>query len=242
MCVEGTGMQPCHSVLQHNLSEKAERFLQGNLEESVKKCQVLLEELNKPLETGIRQRKYSKPGGHNIFKTEMQNLIVSYQQHPGKGMKANEVLKKFLDEKEKIETTILQTDQSLTENEKMMAAQKAQSEAIEREKKIVEEKNWRLQETMEAEKRSQELQLAMIQEKNEQDRNTLIEENKWLIEEKMKEKDNMMKEGMKKQCEMLEYEIQQLKRQQEEAKGSFLGNVISGILPGVFSRFVKKIF
>ncbi|XP_063292046.1 guanylate-binding protein 1-like isoform X2 [Pelobates fuscus] len=232
-----------HKTLIHNLSEKAEIFLKDNLEKSVQKCQYLLEELNKPLETGIRQGKYSKPGGHNVFKTEKQNLIVSYQQHPGKGMKANEVLKKFLNEKEKIETTILQTDQSLTENEKMMAAQKAQSEAVEREKKIVEENNRRLQETMEAEKKSQEEQLAMIQEKNEQDRNKLIEENKWLIEEKMKEKENMMKEGMKKQCEMLEYEIQQLKKQQEEAsQGSFLGNVISGILPGVLSSIVKKIF
>uniref|UniRef100_A0A8C5PXB3 Guanylate-binding protein/Atlastin C-terminal domain-containing protein n=1 Tax=Leptobrachium leishanense TaxID=445787 RepID=A0A8C5PXB3_9ANUR len=228
--------------LSQSLAQKTEIYYQRNVDESIKICKALIQDLNGPLEAGIKEGRYSKPGGHSLFQQELSRVVEAYNGRSGKGIKAADVLQEFQKEKGKTGAMILQTDQSLTEHEKKIAEQKAKAEAEERERRLVEEKNRKLQETMEFEKRNREEQLQLLNQKHDQEKQRMKAENDWMIKQKQMEMEQMQNEGMKKQYEMLEYQIEQLKKQNEASnQGSFLGNLVSAVLPGGLTPIIKKI-
>uniref|UniRef100_A0A8C5WMF4 GB1/RHD3-type G domain-containing protein n=1 Tax=Leptobrachium leishanense TaxID=445787 RepID=A0A8C5WMF4_9ANUR len=228
-------------VEKQSLAQKTEIYYQRNVDESIRICNALIQDLNGPLETGIKEEKYSKPGGHRLFQQELSRVIEAYNGCLGKGIKAADVLQEFLQEKEKTGAMILQTDQSLTEHEKKIAEQKAKVEAEEREKLIIEEKNQRLQETIELEKKSREEQLRLLHQKYEQEKQKMKEENEWMIQERQKEMEQMMKEGMSHKSDMLQEEIQNLQRQNEATNQESTSDAFDAALPGVLGTLVKKL-
>ncbi|KAM4703033.1 guanylate-binding protein 1-like [Rhinophrynus dorsalis] len=223
----------------HGLVEKMTKYSQCNEEESSKFCRALLKKLSERLERGIAEKEYSKSGGHQHFIEEKESLIEAYHRSPGKGIKATEALQDFLTEKKEVETAILQADQSLTDKEKEMAEQRAQTEAAERENQILKENKERLEELMEDQKRSFQKQKEMLEQKMEDERKKMMEQNEWMIQEKLKEQEAMLKEGFHKQYEMLNDQIESLKKQNENAsKKSFLEEILSIVVP-VISPLIR---
>ncbi|XP_053547064.1 guanylate-binding protein 1 isoform X2 [Bombina bombina] len=226
------------------LLEKQKEYSQSNEMASIKKCRTVIQQLSMNMEKRILEGYYSKPGGHKYFAEDKQKLIDEYHQSQRKGVKALEVLQEFLKEKENVETAILQADQSLTDKEKQIKEQRAQAEAANREKQILEENKKCLEKQMEDQKRSFKEQEEMMLQKMEEERKKIIAENEWLIKEKLKEQEAMLKEGFNKQCDMLSDQINSLRRQNEEAsRGSIFGDILSAVLPGavgqLFGRLLK---
>uniref|UniRef100_A0A4X2JW75 GB1/RHD3-type G domain-containing protein n=1 Tax=Vombatus ursinus TaxID=29139 RepID=A0A4X2JW75_VOMUR len=102
------------------LESKKDDFIHQNEEESTKYCQTKLEDLSQTLTEAISQGTFSVPGGYRLYRKEREKMMNNYHQVPRKGVKADEVLQRFLQSLAMTEESILQTDQALTEQEKAM--------------------------------------------------------------------------------------------------------------------------
>ncbi|XP_069804826.1 guanylate-binding protein 4-like isoform X2 [Dendropsophus ebraccatus] len=227
--------------LLEELAGKKAEYMKINEEASVKKCRALLQKLSADLEKGIKEGKFSVPGGYNMFTREKKALEVDYLRTKGKGVKSLEVLQEFLKEKESVESTILTADKTLAEKEKKLAEQKSQAEAAAREKEILEKANMDLQKNLENEQESYKMHLEMLEKKMSEEKEKMKEENEWLIKEKLKEQEEMLAGGFKKQCQMLEEEIKQL-REENRKPTSLMGEILDAVLPGALGKLVKKVF
>ncbi|CAJ0953400.1 unnamed protein product [Ranitomeya imitator] len=192
------------------------------------------------MEKGIREGKYSVPGGYKLFTDEKKTLEANYLRAKGKGVKSLEVLQQFLKEKESVESTILIADKTLEEKEKRLAEQKSQAEAASRAKEILERTNMELEKNLASERESYDMHMKMLEKKISEEREKIKEENEWLIKEKLKEQEEMMKGGFKTQCQMLEDEIGRL-REENRQPISLMDEIITTFLPGTLGKIVKKV-
>ncbi|XP_052035071.1 guanylate-binding protein 5-like isoform X2 [Apodemus sylvaticus] len=115
--------------LESLLSAKQDELCKKNVDASAALCSNLLQSIFKPLEQEVAQGVYAKPGGHSLFLQRMEQLKAQYRQRPGKGTQAEEVLQKYLNAKEPVSNTILQTDQALTAKERQRKEEQARAEA-----------------------------------------------------------------------------------------------------------------
>ena len=104
--------------LKMQLAAKQNDFHKRNLEASQNRCSALLEDIFHPLEENVKQGVYSKPRGHCLFIQQRDELKAKYNQELRKGIQAEEALQKYLESKESMSVTILQTDLALTAMEK----------------------------------------------------------------------------------------------------------------------------
>ncbi|XP_032970716.1 guanylate-binding protein 5-like isoform X4 [Rhinolophus ferrumequinum] len=115
--------------LQTLLETKQDDLCKQNLEASSDRCSALLRDIFGPLEEDVKQGIYSKPGGHHQFIQKTEELKAKYYQEPRKGIQAEEALRKYLQSKESVSDTILQTDLVLTKREKEMEEARKKAEA-----------------------------------------------------------------------------------------------------------------
>lgn len=238
------------------IKDKQDKFLLQNEETSVKYCQDKLEQLSKSLMESISAGIFSVPGGHKLYMETKKRIEQDYWQVPRKGVKANEVLQRFLQSQAAIENSILQADKALTDGEKAMAAERAKKEAAEKEQELMRQKLQEQQQQMEAQKRSLEENILQLKEKMEKERETIVKEQNMMLEHKLKVQEDLLKEGFKKKSEEMNAEINHLKNMIDTAQKdtthwiekaldviSMLcvpGKPIHNIVRGIFSPMKKK--
>uniref|UniRef100_A0A4W5P2I2 GB1/RHD3-type G domain-containing protein n=1 Tax=Hucho hucho TaxID=62062 RepID=A0A4W5P2I2_9TELE len=88
-----------------------------NLQESQRACKHIIEHIFAPLKVQLRNGSYMTPGGYKHYCDDLKMMTSEYRSAGGKGVKAEEVLKEYLDGKESTGQAILSADQSLTEAE-----------------------------------------------------------------------------------------------------------------------------
>ncbi|XP_075695117.1 guanylate-binding protein 6-like [Rhinoderma darwinii] len=233
--------QEYQSKLKEELGHKKAAYMKQNEEASVRKCRALLQELSAAMEKGISEGKFAVSGGYKLFSEEKESLQTDYRKATGKGVKSLEVLQEFLEEKKNVESSILMADKSLQEKEKKLAEQRSQAEAAAREQEILEKANMDLKKNLENEQESSKMHVEMMQKKMDEDREKIKAENEWLIKEKLKEQQDMLDAGFKKQSQMLEDEIKQLREEKSQPQ-SLIGEILQLIPPivkAVLSRDQK---
>ncbi|KAI4549345.1 hypothetical protein MG293_001675 [Ovis ammon polii] len=102
------------------LDRKRDDFCNQNLKASEDHCSALLKDIFSPLEEDMKQGIYLKPGGYHLLMEKRQELKKKYVQEPRKGIQAEEILQEYLKSKESVTDVILQTDQTLSEKEKLI--------------------------------------------------------------------------------------------------------------------------
>ncbi|XP_006831125.1 PREDICTED: guanylate-binding protein 4-like [Chrysochloris asiatica] len=226
------------------IEKKKEEFILQNEEASDKYCQAKLTELSESLMESISRGAFSVPGGHNLYLEVKKRVEQDYMGVPRKGVKANEVLQRFLQSQAPVEESILQSDKALTDREKVIAAERAKMEAIEKEKELLKEKQKEQQQKMEAQEKSFKENMEQLKEKMEKDREALLREQERVLEHKLKVQEELLMEGFKKKSEELNNEIDKLQKEIEAAKNhsgfSNLLDVIGDtliVLPGA-SKFI----
>ncbi|XP_027730457.1 guanylate-binding protein 2-like isoform X2 [Vombatus ursinus] len=147
--------QKFQKALVIQLEAKRDAFCNQNLNESAQRCRALLQDIFRPLEEGVKQGFFSKPGGYGLFLQKKQELIEKYNQHPRKGIQAEATLQEYLRSKEDVAKTIEQTDQALTAKEKEIVAEQEKAQAAEAAAKQLQELQMRNQERQEQKKKSQ---------------------------------------------------------------------------------------
>ncbi|XP_052034444.1 guanylate-binding protein 1-like [Apodemus sylvaticus] len=131
--------QVFRTKLEMELERKQREFITKNQEKSSDRCSALLQDIFSPLYEDVKQGLYYKPMGYRLFLQKIEELKKKFYEQTGKGVQAEEALRKFLKSKEDIEAAILQIDQSLTEKEKTTEVERVKAEAKENTSKLLEE-------------------------------------------------------------------------------------------------------
>ncbi|XP_074077821.1 guanylate-binding protein 6-like isoform X2 [Macrotis lagotis] len=223
------------------LEKKKNEFICQNEEESTQYCQAKLKYFTETLMEAISQGTFSIPGGYKLYRKEREKIIKNYHEVPRKGVKAEEVLQRFLQSLAMTEESILQTDQALSEQEKALEVEQVKREAAEKEKKLLEQEQMEMQQKMEAQKRSYEENISQLKKKMEEDRIQILEKQEMIMNHNLKEQKRLMEEGfhkkaeeMKRQMEILQKKIKNAEKTKHSWLHSFLdsiGNVLIH-LPG----------
>ncbi|ELK38650.1 Guanylate-binding protein 6 [Myotis davidii] len=200
------------------IKDKQDKILLQNEEASVKFCQEKLEQLSMSLMEGISAGIFSIPGGHKLYMETKERIEQDYWQVPRKGVKAHEVLQRFLQSQAATENSILQADKALTDREKAMAAERAKKEAAEKDQELLRQKLQEQQQQMEAQERSLQENILQLKEKMERDRETIVREQNMMLEHKLKVQEYMLREGFKNKSELMNAEISHLRNKIDTAQ------------------------
>lgn len=205
--------------LRAKLEEKRDDFCNQNLKISSDRCSALLEEIFNPLEEDVKQGIYSKPGGYRLFLEKTKELKEKYQQTPGKGLQAEEVLQTYLSSKESMTDAILQTDQTLTEKEKIIELERVKAESAEASAKMLEEIQRKTQQMLEDKEKSYQEHVRQLTEKIESERAQMQEEQRNILALKLQEQEKILREGFQAESRRLAEEIKNLQREVSKPRG-----------------------
>ncbi|KAM8926987.1 guanylate-binding protein 3-like [Pelodytes ibericus] len=230
--------------LMSELNQKFERFSKYNEQASTTKCRAIIKDLSTSLEQRLINGDFCKPGGHVEFVKEKQRLVDDYKKANGKGIKAKEILKEFLEEKHSVEKSILHSDKCLSEREKEMKERMIQKEAQDRQLELEYENKERLEKIIKEQERNFEKQTLMLRKKLEDERVKMLEENEWLIKQKEKEMQLLREQGFPSKADMVQGQVNDLQDQNTTFSNSnsvmdgilTLAELASLLLPGVFGK------
>ncbi|XP_040854467.1 guanylate-binding protein 1-like [Ochotona curzoniae] len=205
--------------LAAELDVKRNNFCEKNEKESSDRCTALLQDIFGPLEKEVKQGIYSKPGGYRLFYQKNKELKEKYYQEPGKGIQADEILKRYLDSKEDVTQALLLTDQSLTEKEKDIEVERIKAEAAEKAKEMLQEYQKRNEQILQEKAKSYEEFLKQAMVKMEKDRAELMAEHQRMLTFKLLEQQKLLNEGFKEESQKLAKEIQYIKENAKKSSG-----------------------
>ncbi|XP_063168613.1 guanylate-binding protein 1-like [Candoia aspera] len=235
--------------LVKTLDSKKEEYCRRNELKSSEVCLAVLRSLSEGLEQKIKNGAYSRPGGHQEFVNDLKEVEERYHGTPKKGIMAENTLKEFLQSKESISKTILQSDTTLTEKEKEMADAMVKTKAAELEQEVQKQQIAMLEQKLEDQRQSYDMNLQELKEKMDNERRNLLEEQEKMISSKLREQEAFLKEGFQKEASQLSGEIQELKKKKEEVQKpswftsafEILGDVVSVALPGLVGKAVGAV-
>ncbi|XP_005610494.3 guanylate-binding protein 6 [Equus caballus] len=200
------------------IKDKKEDFILQNEEESVNYCQAKLDQLSTVLMESISAGTFSVPGGHKLYMEAKERIERDYWRVPRKGVKANEVLQRFLQSQAAIENSILQADKALTEGEKAAAVERAKKEAAEKEQEMLRQRLQEQQQQMEAQKKSLQENIDQLEKKLAWERENLLREQNMILEHKLKVQRDLLNEGFRKKADEMNAEINGLKNMIDTSK------------------------
>ncbi|XP_061042340.1 guanylate-binding protein 1-like [Eubalaena glacialis] len=204
--------------LAAQLDKKRDDFCNKNLKASSDHCSALLKDIFSPLEEGVKEGIYSKPGGYRLFIEKIQELKKKYLQEPRKGIQAEEILQEYLKSKESVSGAILQTDQTLSEQEKLIEVERVKAESAQAAAKMLEEMQIKNQQMMEQKEKSYQEHVKQLTNKMERDRAQLLEEQEKTLSLKLQEQARLLQEGFQEENRRLHNEIQNLQKKMNKPR------------------------
>ncbi|XP_076789437.1 guanylate-binding protein 1-like isoform X2 [Arvicanthis niloticus] len=202
--------------LGSQLEERWDNYCKHNTKVSANRCWALLQDIFRPLEEGVKQGIYSKPGGYYLFVQETQRLKEKYHGQPKKGLQAEEVLQTYLKSKEAISHAILQTDQNLTKKEKEVIVERKKTESTMAAVKLLKETLKKNENLMKQKEQSYEEHIRQLTQKMENDRIQLKAEQERTLSLKLQEQKQLLQEGFQKESRKLQEEIKNVENRYKE--------------------------
>ncbi|XP_023576090.1 guanylate-binding protein 6-like isoform X1 [Octodon degus] len=222
--------------LVETIEKEKQDFLLKNEEESHQYCQKELTLLSKALMESISAGRFCAPGGHKRYMEMRKKIEEDYCQVPRKGVKAREVLQKFLHSQAATEDSILQSDKELTKRDRAIAAGKAKKEAAEMEQKISAARIQEEKQKQEALQRTHRENMEQLEKKLISERENLLKEQKMMLEQQMKIQMEYLKEGFKKKSEEMNDVVKSMNNQLqavERDNNSFITGALNSVGEGI---------
>uniref|UniRef100_A0AAY5KBU7 GB1/RHD3-type G domain-containing protein n=1 Tax=Esox lucius TaxID=8010 RepID=A0AAY5KBU7_ESOLU len=241
------------------LQEEYEKICERNYMESKKACESKIERIFAPMEEKLKDGSYMTPGGYKEYCHDQKLSISEYRSEGGRGVKAEEVLKEYLERKDSIGYAIMSADKSLTDADQRAKAEEAKREASERETRAMEEKLAVQERLILDQQRTYEENMNQLSERMERDSKNALEEHDRVLQARLKEQNDLLQQGFNDKAREMQREIDNLKglkAQEEENKPSFMRSALDnigtaaamflpGIIPkiaGVGLKFFSKLF
>ncbi|XP_065435444.1 guanylate-binding protein 1-like isoform X3 [Chrysemys picta bellii] len=212
--------QQYQQQLKDKLDSKRAELCHRNEEASSDRCKAVLMELSQELEERVREGSYSVPGGYQRFLADQREMVEKYQRVPWKGIMAAEVLQEFLKSKETVAQAVLQTDQSLTDRQREIEAERARAEAAEREAQLSQEMQAKTEQLLQDQTRSHQEHVQQLTAKMEQDRKQLLAEQERALALKLQEQERLLREGFRGEAARLEQQMQNLRQEMNRPRRS----------------------
>ncbi|KAG5848210.1 hypothetical protein ANANG_G00096040 [Anguilla anguilla] len=181
-----------------------------NEEMSRNHCIALLLQLADDMEP---EESYMKPGGYQRFKAHLDKLVELYKSALGKGVKAEEALEDYLSEKNQLEKIILTADRNLSEQQRHLEEQRAQTERAKQRAAAAREQQEALERRMNDVERARRENERQLMEKMERDRRALLAENQQVMDQRLREQRALLEEGYNSRAERWDGEIRQLREE-----------------------------
>ncbi|KAA0718778.1 Guanylate-binding protein 1 [Triplophysa tibetana] len=187
-----------------------------------------VQEAFKVYKSGMEKVKNNFPVSVTDFTSEHQKfsklatsefMKCSFKDDKGDYLKqlvAEAVLNEILNEKEAEGKSILHADEKLTENDRKIQEEKEKTALLEQKCKEEEEKRTESEQMMVVEQERLQDRMKQIEEKVKQEMEQQQEEMERAVESKVKEQEALMNKGFKEKAELMEDEIKNLKKQQDE--------------------------
>ncbi|XP_060113718.1 guanylate-binding protein 1-like [Heteronotia binoei] len=214
----GDHLEKFQADLVRNLQERKEEFCRRNEQVSSDHCLAVLMDLSQELDDGITKGIYSVPGGYQRFLEKQHEIVEKYRLVSGKGIQAEMALEEFLRSKKSVAESILQMDKTLSDKEKEIEAERARAQEAQLQQQFLKQNQDRLTQMVEDQKRTLQEQLQLLQEKMERDKEAWREETERVVQHKLKEREQLLKEGFSQKASEMQNEIHRLK------KGNYISN------------------
>ncbi|XP_077303287.1 guanylate-binding protein 6-like [Lithobates pipiens] len=216
-------------LLMEHLVNKKQEFIAKNEEKSREVCRAIIKKHSEDFEKALSERKYIERGGYAKFKKALKTVEDKYNKERGKGVKAEEVLQEYMKSKKDAEIYILKEDTALSQKEKDKEEAKTKKKCEEMEKKVqeLEEAKQKLME--EAQNNCNEETVKMLTEKMERDRELMAEKMEKIINDKERERELFLQQGLEKQARMFQEQIADLKRQRDITDFGVLNPLVNAI-------------
>ncbi|XP_063167709.1 guanylate-binding protein 1-like [Candoia aspera] len=202
--------QEYQKQLQNQLQSKLEDLCLQNQQESMSRCQAVLQELFQELEMKINSGSYLVPGGYQHFLDDQQELVERYHTVPKKGPMAQLALQDLLTSKELEGQSILHADQTLTEQAKAIAAKEAEAEASMRAIQLQREIQQQIEQTARENERSFKEHKKQLLDKMEAERRKTTTQYEALLNQKIQEMTRLHEQQRQQEVRNLQDEIQKL--------------------------------
>ncbi|XP_052035052.1 guanylate-binding protein 1-like isoform X9 [Apodemus sylvaticus] len=194
------------------LEDKLDAFVKKNMDMSSAQCSDLLARIFGPLEEEVKQGTFHKPGGYYLYLQKKRELEKKYKQTPGKGLQAEEMLRKYNESKEEVAETLQKMDQSLTEKDKQIEVERVTAEVAEASRRTQEEMQKKYEQLMKKKEKSYQELTKQLTEKMDQEQKVFMAEQDRIISLKMQEQERLLKERFKAESRMLHEEIEKIKK------------------------------
>ncbi|KAM9439442.1 guanylate-binding protein 2-like isoform 1-T6 [Clarias gariepinus] len=201
-----------------------------NMDASDKKCQQILSDLYEKMNERVQRGEYAKPGGYKLYCTHRDNVITQYNSHSDKGNQADEVLERFMSEKSVEAKIILQTDEQLTESEKKVQEEREQAAVFEQQCKAEQKRNLEMGQLMDEEKKHHKERMQQLEMKFEEEKLQQQQELDRAVESKMAEQKDLLTKGFQEKAQVLELEIEHLKKEKDKQSDNVFKNYIMPIV------------
>ncbi|KAB5535677.1 hypothetical protein PHYPO_G00120690 [Pangasianodon hypophthalmus] len=201
-----------------------------NMEASEQKCQQILSDLCREMSVRVQNGDFAKPGGYKLYCKHRDNVIMQYHSQPNKGIQAEEVLERFVSEKNLEAKLILQTDERLSESEKKIQEEKEQAALLELQCKVEQERKMEMEQLMREEKVHHEQRLQQLERKFEEEKLQQQQELDRALESKLNEQKELVQKEFDEKAQLMGLEIEQLKKEKDELSHSFYKDYL---IPGM---------
>ncbi|KAI1887376.1 hypothetical protein AGOR_G00189660 [Albula goreensis] len=180
-------------------------------------CVALLMQLEDDMDT---EESYMKPGGYNQYRASLDDLIQSYRNTPGKGVKAEQALEEFLKEKNERSKIILMADKSLSAQQRQFQEEQARAEMERHRAEAAREHQRALERRLEDMERARKENQRQLEDKMAREQRAAQEEHERVLNQKLREQRALLQEGFDDRTRQLEVQIQNLQRTNESQQRS----------------------
>ncbi|KAJ6663880.1 hypothetical protein lerEdw1_009961 [Lerista edwardsae] len=212
---------------QYSLHLKLKELCHQNEQASLDRCQAVLLELSEELEEKIHRGSYTVPGGHQQFLDDQRRVVEQYHRLSDKGLMAFQALQEFLKSKEATAQSILQSDKTLTKQQKLVEAERVRAEASEREAQLQRQMREQAEQVARDKERSYREHEQQLRDRMEEDRKRAVAQYETMLQQKLQEQRRLQEEGLQKEVARLEAEIRNLQHQANQPRKSSSSCVIS---------------
>ncbi|XP_077129883.1 guanylate-binding protein 3-like [Ranitomeya variabilis] len=200
------------------MEEKKNEFFKKNDMASRAHCEKLIKTLSEDLRNSVEQGSYAILGGYQMFKEKMERIDEQYKNEPGKGTKADDVLKEFKESQELIAVSIRMNDKALSDQQKKAEEEKVSKEKEELQRKIEESQRLEENKKMEHQRKILEENFKEALEKEKRKRLLLLEQLQATTKDKERERDMYRSQGYEEHARMYQEQVNDLRQEQEDIK------------------------
>ncbi|GCC21636.1 hypothetical protein chiPu_0020111 [Chiloscyllium punctatum] len=206
---------------------------------SMETCTKLLETLSSEIKEKLQKGSYTCTGGYEQYENDRKKMIEKFHVTPGKGNKAEEALNSFMKSKTSEADSVLQADKRLTDQARELAVERQKAAEIKQEAKAQEEALKTLEEIRNKEKAFYEESTKQLHLKMEEEKKNLQREQAVALDCKLKEQKELMEKQFQSKAEMMEEQIETLRKQQESASSSTNWENFASIAKGVLDTVIN---